>query len=55
MVLEKIRELVEYGYGRLEVVVRDHQVKRLDWQKTMVSIGLDSRVSPGLKPEHRPD
>ena len=38
-VLEKLRELLEYGYGRLEVVVRDHQVGTINWQKSMVRGG----------------
>ena len=35
-ILEKLRELQEYGFGRLEVVVRDHEVSTLHWQKSMV-------------------
>ena len=38
-VLEKLRELLEYGYGRLEVVVRDHQIGTISWQKSMVRGG----------------
>lgn len=43
-VLEKLREILEYGYGRLEVVVRDHQIGTLNWQKSMIR-GGDSRES----------
>ena len=35
-VFEKLRELVEHGYGRLEVVVRDHELSRVDWLKSQV-------------------
>ena len=35
-VLEKLRELREYGFGKLVVVVRDHEVSTLHWQKSMV-------------------
>ena len=42
-VLEKLRELLEYGYGRLEVVVRDHQVGTINWQKSMVRGGKQER------------
>jgi hypothetical protein len=38
-ILERLRELLEYGYGRLEVVVRDHEVSTLHWQKSMVRGG----------------
>ena len=38
-VLEKLQELLQYGYGRLEVVVRDHEISTLHWQKSMVKGG----------------
>ena len=38
-VLEKLREILEYGYGRLEVVVRDHQIGTINWQKSMIRGG----------------
>ncbi len=42
-VMEKLREILEYGYGRLEVVVRDHQIGTLNWQKSMVRGGKQER------------
>jgi hypothetical protein len=41
-VLEKLQELLQYGYGRLEVVVRDHEISTLHWQKSMVKGGRRS-------------
>ena len=35
-VLEKIRELLTYGFGKLEVVVRDREISTLNWGKSMV-------------------
>ena len=42
-VLEKLREILEYGFGRLEVVVRDHQIGTINWQKSMVRGGKQER------------
>ncbi len=38
-ILERLREVIRHGYGRLEVVVRDHQISSLQWQKTLVKGG----------------
>ncbi len=38
-VLEKLQELLQYGYGPLQVVVRDHDISTLHWQKSMVNGG----------------
>ena len=35
-VLEKLRELMSYGFGKLEVVVRDREIKTLNWGKSRV-------------------
>ena len=42
-ILEKLQELLQYGYGRLEVVVRDHEVSTLHWQKSLVKGGRPDR------------
>ncbi|GEM_PF-6810355 len=38
-IILRLHELLDYGYGRLEVVVRDHQVSVLNWQKSLVRGG----------------
>ncbi len=38
-VLEMLQELLQYGYGRWEVVAGDHEVSPLHWQKSMVKGG----------------
>lgn len=35
-VLEKLRELLTYGFGKLEVLVRDREISTVNWQKSMV-------------------
>ena len=40
-VLAKLQELLSYGYGRLEIVVRNHQISALNWQKSMVRENTD--------------
>lgn len=36
-VLAKLKELMQHGYGKLEVQVRDHQVTLINWGKTVVA------------------
>ena len=35
-VLDKLRELLAHGYGRLEVVVREGEIATINWQKSLV-------------------
>ncbi len=35
-IIKRLQELKEHGYGRLEVVVRNHEVSAIQWQKTVV-------------------
>ena len=38
-VLETLKELTEYGFGRLEVVVRENGISSVSWTKSKVSKG----------------
>ena len=42
-VLEKIRELMAHGFGRLEVVVRNREISTLNWGKSMVKAPTKQR------------
>lgn len=44
-VLERLKELVEYGFGRLDVVVRNSSISSVGLTKTLVSTG--SHMSGG--------
>ena len=33
-VLDKLREVLEHGYGRVEVVIQDQRILNVIWQKS---------------------
>ncbi len=42
-VLARLRELLEHGYGRLEVEIREAQIFALNWQKSTRQIGTQKK------------
>ncbi len=36
-VLAKLRELLKHGFGRLEVVVRDNKISKIDWTASLIA------------------
>lgn len=35
-VLKRLDEILEYGWGRVEVTVQDHDISAVQWQKVQV-------------------
>jgi len=35
-VLKRLEEILDYGWGRVEVTVQDHDISTLQWQKVQV-------------------
>ncbi len=40
VILSKIREIIEHGFGKVEVLIQDQKISNLKWEKSVVNKDL---------------
>lgn len=41
--LDKVREVQQHGYGQVLVIIQDHQLIQVNWQKTELKVNANKK------------
>jgi hypothetical protein len=42
-VLNRVREVQQHGYGQVLIIIQDHQLIQINWQKTQLRVSQKKR------------